>query len=155
KPQGKNSFAVCVFGFALCPERSSLRLLREYFQERQRSLVKAKAAKVKDATRAGKQANGESNGAGASVRELHRHAVTVSSMGTFFSLTSYSQNSRVVKDLLYEVGLSENFRSKCFYHFNVLEIVRAMCAGLVRRRNCMEDPHPYTAKESRTPVPTE
>lgn len=41
KPQGKKSFAVCVFGFALCPERSSLRLLRECFQERQRSLIKA------------------------------------------------------------------------------------------------------------------
>ncbi|CBJ32158.1 hypothetical protein Esi_0312_0001 [Ectocarpus siliculosus] len=155
--QGKSSFAVYVYALALDPERPSLRLLRRYFNDQNAKVVKAKAAKVKSVVRASKHSAGEGSGHEdhASGTDYTPHSITVTAMGAFFSLTSYSQDTQLVQDLLMEKGLTEDFRTQCYRHFVVLEVVRAMVTGLVTRRNCLDDPHPYKDNETVIPVPAE
>ncbi|CAM9728094.1 unnamed protein product [Ectocarpus sp. 12 AP-2014] len=114
KNQGKSSFAVFVYALALDPERPSLQLLRRYFNDQNAKVVKAKAAKVKTVVRASKHSAGEgsaANGDNDSGTDYTPHSMTVTAMGAFFSLTSYSQDTQIVEDLLMEKGITAGFRT--------------------------------------------
>ncbi|CAM9792854.1 unnamed protein product, partial [Ectocarpus sp. 8 AP-2014] len=145
KHQKKNYFATFVYALALDPERPSLQILRQYFLDQNAQIVKAKAAKVQSVARAAKHSAGEASGEAdnASATDYTPRSMTVTAMGAFFSLTPYSQDTQLVKDLLRDRGLTEEFRWVCYDHFVVLEVVRAMVTGLVTRRHCSVDPHPY------------
>ncbi|CAN0518913.1 unnamed protein product [Ectocarpus sp. 12 AP-2014] len=143
--QRRNIFAVFVYAFALHPERPSIEILRRYFNDQNAKVIEAKAAKVKLVAGKGRHSTraGQDEPDDALATDYTPHGISVTAMGAFFSLTAYSQASRLVQDLLYEGGLSEDFRIACFHHCTVLEVVRAMVTGLLTRRHCSPDPIPY------------